>query len=289
MTDLLPELVLAPTATIIASSALDPDALALWARDVDSCDALLDRGSPLSALSHAAADGGGLDALPEFAGRFCYRSFKKGRPSEEYMGHILDSGHGSVLEHASVSFALAGISRALTHELIRHRAGTAISQESQRYVDARAVRFVVPPLLAEQINELDSNGDSEAALSLTKQFRSQCRAAQNAYLSWQAVFQEQLSTLTHMDATTARKRANEAARALLPNATETRMVWTMNLRAARHVVELRGHRDADLEIRRLAVLMACRLKEAAPLVFADVEIFQDDDGFDSVRTTHRKV
>lgn len=289
MSDVLPELVFAPTATIIACSDLKPEALARWAGEVDCCDVLTDKTTPLATLSRAAAEGRGLEALPEFAGRFCYRSFRKGRSSEEYLDHILESGHGSVLEHVNVSFALAGISRALTHELIRHRVGTAVSQESQRYVDAKDVRFVVPPLLAEQINDLEANGDSEAALSLTERFRSDCRMAQDAYIAWQALFREQLSTLTCMDVTTARKRANEAARALLPNATETRMVWTMNMRAARHVVELRGHRDADLEIRRLSVLMAGRLKEAAPMIFDDMEIYQDEDGFDSVRTAYRKV
>jgi thymidylate synthase (FAD) len=76
---------------------------------------------------------------------------------------------------------------------------------------------------------------------------------------------------------------------MLPNAAETRLVWTMNLRAARHVIELRGHKDADLEIRRLACLMARRLKEIAPLVFEDVSLVTDIDGFESVKVGYHKV
>ena len=85
------------------------------------------------------------DALPEFAGRVCYMSFDKGRPSEKYIGHILEVGHGSVLEHSNITLAITGVSRSLTHELVRHRAGFAFSQLSQRFVDESNVSFVVPP------------------------------------------------------------------------------------------------------------------------------------------------
>ncbi|GEO80590.1 FAD-dependent thymidylate synthase [Pararhodospirillum oryzae] len=285
----MPELLFAPTATIIAASGLGEAGLVQWAREM-ACDGLLDDpATPLAALARAAAEGPGADALPEFAGRFCYRSFRKGRPADAYVGHILESGHGSVLEHASVSFAIAGVSRALTHELIRHRAGTAISQESQRYVDAAEVRFVVPPLLVAEIERLREAGATAEADALTESFRADCRGARDRYLAWQEAFRAQAGLLEGGDATRARKRINEAARALLPNATETRLVWTMNLRAARHVVALRGSREADLEIRRLACLMARRLKAQAPLVFADVEVGPDDDGLESVRVRYAKV
>ncbi|CCG08247.1 FAD-dependent thymidylate synthase [Pararhodospirillum photometricum] len=283
----MPELVFAPSATVIAAPTLSPEGLTAWAQDVGALALLDDPETPLAQVMAGAGRGGDADALPEFAGRFCYRSFRKGRPAEEYIAHILESGHGSVLEHVNVSFALVGVSRALTHELIRHRAGTAISQESQRYVDASAQRFVVPPLLLATVDRLRATGDSAAADALLEEFRADCRHARARYCAWQNTFRAQARP--GEDPTLTRKRANEAARALLPNAAETRLVWTMNLRAARHVVTLRGHRDADLEIRRLACLLARRLKDVASLVFADIEVVEDEDGFESVRTGHRKV
>lgn len=284
------ELLFAPSAHVVAVTGLSDPGLRAWAEDMGLEGLLEDPATPLAALMPDAAEcAPTADRLPEFAGRFCYRSFRKGRPSAEYLAHILESGHGSVLEHVSVSFAIAGVSRSLTHELIRHRAGTAISQESQRYVDASDINFVVPPLLAQEIEHLRATGNTAAAETLTEDFRADCLAALGRYRAWQETFRAQMGRVEGASATLIRKRANEAARALLPNATETRLVWTMNLRAARHVVALRGHKDADLEIRRLACLLARQMAEVAPLVFADVAVVTDDDGLESVTTAHRKV
>jgi thymidylate synthase (FAD) len=285
MTDLL----FFPSATIVASSVMDPSGLETWAGDVGYGDLVEDPDTPLGDIVKAGIAGGSTDALPEFSGRFCYRSFKKGRPASEYVDHILESGHGSVLEHASVSMAIAGVSRSLTHELIRHRAGTAISQESQRYVDAKDINFIVPPLLVAEIERLREAGNETGADVLIADFRADCLAALKSYEKWQESFRAHVSELGVTDKTLIKKRANEAARCMLPNAAETRLVWTMNLRAARHVIELRGHKDADLEIRRLACLMARRLKEIAPLVFEDVSLVTDIDGFESVKVGYHKV
>ena len=90
----------------------------------------------------------GADLLPEVAGRLCYMSFRNPRPggNKAYIGHILEAGHGSVLEHSVFGFILTGVSRSLTHELVRHR-HLSYSQLSQRYVDESDVAFVVPPLM----------------------------------------------------------------------------------------------------------------------------------------------
>src|ERR1041385_4702699 len=89
--------------------------------------------------------------LVETAGRVCYMSFAKPRPggNQAYIGHSLEVGHGSVLEHAVWNLLITGVSRSLTHELIRHRAGFGYSQLSQRYVDEGDARYVVPPLYQE--------------------------------------------------------------------------------------------------------------------------------------------
>ena len=96
------------------------------------------------------ADGG--QALAEFAGRACYQSWSKPNPrtatNEGYLRHILEVGHLSVLEHGTVSFYLTGISRSLTHELIRHR-HFSYSQLSQRYVPGREAPMVEPGVIAD--------------------------------------------------------------------------------------------------------------------------------------------
>ncbi len=89
------------------------------------------------------------ERLAEFAGRLCYMSQKNpaNRTTRDYLENIKKQGHGSVLEHANYSLLLEGISRSLTHELVRHRAGFAYSQLSQRYVDESDAAFVVPPAI----------------------------------------------------------------------------------------------------------------------------------------------
>src|SRR5476651_681238 len=89
--------------------------------------------------------------LVEAAGRVCYMSFAKPRPggNQAYIGHILEVGHGSVLEHAVWNLLFTGISRSLTHELIRHRAGFGYSQLSQRYVDESVAEYIAPDCIAD--------------------------------------------------------------------------------------------------------------------------------------------
>lgn len=245
-----------------------------------------------------------LELLPEFAGRFCYRSWEKGRSTAEYNQNILEMEHGSVLEHSTISFAVTGVSRSLTHELIRHRVGTAISQESQRYVDAKDINFVVPPLLLFAVD-----GDLTCG-EITDWHNDQLRKLED-YEKWQAFFEASLQSgleegriqidgdIDALDIdieakrkkqmTRIKKRANEAARADLPNATETRLVWTVNLRTLRHFIMLRGDDPADLEIRRLAVEVAKACMFHAPTLFADIEIVEGSFGVARVVGKHKKV
>ena len=209
------------------------------------------------------ADGGA--ALVEFAGRACYQSWDKPNPrtatNASYIKHIIDVGHFSVLEHASVSFYVTGISRSCTHELIRHR-HFSYSQLSQRYVPEHDAQVVVPPGI---------EGDPE----LEELFLAAADASRAAYTE----------LLTRLDAkladepgTVRRKQARQAARAVLPNATETRIVVTGNYRAWRHFIAMRASEQADVEIRRLAIECLRRLVDAAPQVFADFEIYTLADG-----------
>lgn len=204
------------------------------------------------------ADGG--QALVEFAGRACYQSWSKPNPKTAtnagYLKHIIDVGHFSVLEHASVTFYITGLSRSCTHELIRHR-HFSYSQLSQRYVPEHDSRVVVPPGI---------EGDVE----LEALFLAAADAGRAAYTELLAALEAKLSDVPNQ--TLRRKQARQAARAVLPNATETRIVVTGNYRAWRHFIAMRASEHADVEIRRLAVACLRELRAVAPQVFADFEI-----------------
>ena len=210
------------------------------------------------------ADGGA--ALVEFAGRACYQSWAKPNPktatNAAYLQHIIDVGHFSVLEHASVSFYITGISRSCTHELIRHR-HFSYSQLSQRYVPEGDVAVVAPPGV---------DGDPE----LTRIVAEAADASRAAYVELLARLEERFADVPN--ATLRRKQERQAARAVLPNATETRIVVTGNYRAWRHFIAMRASEHADVEIRRLAVECLRQLADTAPAVFADFEITVLADG-----------
>ncbi len=210
------------------------------------------------------ADGG--PALVEFAGRACYQSWSKPNPktatNESYLKHIIDVGHFSVLEHASVSFYITGISRSCTHELIRHR-HFSYSQLSQRYVPEHDAQVVLPPGI---------EGDPE----LEELFLAAADSSRAAYTELLGRLEDKLADLPN--ATLRRKQARQAARAVLPNATETRMVVTGNYRAWRHFIAMRASEHADVEIRRLAIECLRQLAAVAPQVFADFDIYALADG-----------
>src|SRR5689334_9762606 len=210
------------------------------------------------------ADGG--EALAEFAGRACYQSWKKPNPATAtnagYLRHILEVGHLSVLEHGSVTFYITGISRSLTHELIRHR-HFSYSQLSQRYVPERKAAMVEPDVIAEDPR-------------LHAKFIAAADAAVEAYTELLAGLEEKFAD--EPNATLRRKQARQAARAVLPNATETRIVVTGNYRAWRHFIAMRASEQADVEIRRLAIACLRQLVDIAPQAFADFDIATLADG-----------
>ncbi len=287
MEDLNTLLIEKPSVHVVAETVFNMEGLDEWI-DANGYRGSDDyNGSPLQRIREGAAavEPGQSEAeiLSEFAGRFCYNSFMKGRPSDEYIQNVVEMRHGSVLEHVNFSFAISGVSRALTHELIRHRVGFAISQESQRYVDAKDIRFVIPPLLLFQCGG-DLNHPRIQA------FAARCESALAAYKAEKEAYQEELESATDVKAKTViKKRMNEAARALLPNAAETKLTWTGNVRGLRHVCELRGDEHADLEIRRLAVALAEIMMEKAPYAFFDVQTVEGDFGVGVVQVQHTKV
>jgi len=218
------------------------------------------------------------EILTEIAGRTCYMSFGKGRKSnQEYVENILSSKHGSVLEHAVWCLLITGVSRALTHELVRHRAGFSYSQLSQRYVDESEASYVVPPLYQE--NE-----------ELRRKWQQTIETIRKAYLELgEATVEYVQRKHPEMPPRDRRKWARQAARSILPNACETKIFVTGNSRAWRHFMELRGSPHADTEIRLLAVEVCRLLKQESPNIFRDVEIVTESDGMPAVRVKHSKV
>jgi thymidylate synthase (FAD) len=218
------------------------------------------------------------------AGQLCYMSFgPKRTPNAEaarYFANILRSGHGSVLEHAVCTFLLYGVSRSVTHELVRHRAGFAYSQVSQRYVSAQSLRFVERPEFA---------ADPE----LHRLFEARIDRASADHLALEQKLRDRQAdgsgVLAAERATDRRKRIQQAARALLPNEVEAPIIVTGNVRAWRHFVEARANAHADIEIRMLAYAVFVCLRHMEPILFADYAETPLEDGSVAVSTPTPKV
>ena len=244
-----------PTIYVLSRPSLDLAALMSYVTD--------------NGMTGGVSGASSAEGLIEAAGRVCYLSFGKGRKTfKEYIDNILESRHGSVLEHPTWSFLFTGISRSLSHELVRHRAGWAYSQLSQRYVDESQTAFVVPPALLEY--------DREAQLSIAK-------------VAWEADLRHYAELAASLSSKgLPRKQARESARSVLPNATETQIVASANARAIRHFIEMRASPFADAEIRRLALMLLDIMRVEAPNVFADYAIVRED-GVVFVKTANVKV
>jgi thymidylate synthase (FAD) len=183
-------------------------------------------------------EGEGPEELLMHAGRVCYRSQSQGDPGRFLRARIRE-GHESIIEHASATFEISGISRACSHQLVRHRLAS-YSQESQRYVDMSDPQFVIPPDIA----------DNPRAMEI-----------------WRGVVDEIKAAYQELRELGIRK---EDARFLLPNAAATRIVMTMNFRELRHFIRLRSQLAAQWEIRELANQILDIMHEVAPSVFQDL-------------------
>jgi thymidylate synthase (FAD) len=214
------------------------------------------------------------ELLVEFGGRVCYRSWEPGlnanvkkvrTDQREYLGNLLSSLHGSVLEHASYSFVFRNVSRVFTHELVRHRAGSAFSQESLRYVRLTDIGFRVPPAL-EPIRD--------QVVSLVEQLEEfQVSAAEKL-----GIDEEGLPFRVKKEITSALRR-------LAPIGLSTDIVWTANVRTLRHVIEMRTAEGAEEELRLVFDDVARIMQAEAPGLFQDFT--RRDDG--SWVPEHRKV
>jgi thymidylate synthase (FAD) len=214
--------------------------------------------------------------IVEVAGRLCYKSYAKPRPggNASYLDHILEVGHGSVIEHAVYNFIITGVSRSFTHELVRHRAGWSYSQRSQRFVDEKDCSFVEPDPIA---------NDPEL-------HRIWLEAVTASHLAYSRLAEGLAKKFTDIDdKTLRRKKAREAARSVLPNATETQIFVTANARALRHFIEARADESADAEIRKVAIAMLKILQVESPNLFGDYTLIDLPGGGQTASTPHRKV
>ena len=215
--------------------------------------------------------------LIKLAGQLCYMSFGEKRTwnkdADKYINHIILSRHGSVLEHYNVTFLFYGISRSLTHELVRHR-HFSFSQVSQRYVGPNILRFVERPEY--QKSKILHEAFEHHINDVSKWYQEYIESIEDSYRND--------SEYQNLSLVERRKALQQQARSVLPNDTEAPIIVTGNLRAWRHFIEERGSKYAEPEIHALAVSVLFSLVEVAPLIFADYHYV---DG--NIETEYRKV
>lgn len=256
----------APEVYCISQPQMDWDEVARYLKSVGG-DAWLDRMSQDGV--HGRESKGGIsdaEALVEFAGRGCYKSWDVGlnpnvtrvrTDSAEYLGNVLNVAHGSVVEHSNFTFVFQDVSRVFTHELVRHRAGVAISQESLRYVRLTDLGLRIPPIL---------EGHTDAIVDIVERLED---------------FQVDMAEKFGLDDDNVpfaiKKEVTSALRRLAPMGLSTMMTWSANVRTLRFVIELRTAKSAEEEIRIVFDRVARIMKEKCPLLFQDFECNADGE------------
>ena len=192
----------------------------------------------------------GAETLMEFAGRQCYKSFHRPNPetatTQAYLERTLfDQGHWSIAEHATITLHITGVSRAFLTELTRHR-HLSFSVQSQRFVDESDCNVVMPPA----IRDTDDRTRTKWRYDMVDAIET---------------YANQVEALGNLP----RKQAREAARSVLPNAVETRMVVTANLRAWYNVIALRTAPGVDAEMVEVMTLVRDQLATIAPTIFKE--------------------
>lgn len=231
----------------------------------------LDTINSRDAIYDPAVNSEPLIALTSIAAKTCYDSLVVGnnknvtriRPMTENFEECIKHGHGSVLEHCSVTFAIAHVSRVCTHELVRHRVGTAFSQTSGRYVRSNSPTF------------FPGDGDGipgfrDAVTELYRQY-----AALDSSIDWSSMDMQR------------RKEVSSALRRLLPNGDSSNLILTTNFRALRHIIQMRTSPHAEEEIRIVAYQMYLLSRELWPRLFFDATITDHPSGPPSVTFQHR--
>ena len=248
-----------PEVFLVARPEVDYDAVAAYLREVGG-DSWLER------LDRDQLDNDAQN-LAEFAGKMCYRSWEPGlnpnvrriRDDQvKYLENILSSGHGSVLEHVSFTFVLHNVSRVFTHEVIRHRPGTAISQESLRFVRLDELPFWFPGWARE-----DPELMKRATALLAEMEAFQLWMADHFRLDDDGVPMHE------------KKHKTSFMRRFAPDGVATGLVWTANIRALRHTIEARTDSGAEEEIRLVFGKIGEIMRAEAPALFGDYQVTGD--------------
>lgn len=241
--------------------------------------------------SSALLQGTSLEQITAMARKGCYDSYgEDGRDISAHIKSLIESKHGSVLEHGNISLFLEGISRGCSHEIVRHRAGFAYSQRSTGYVDEGDCAIVLDPFYSKLYEEVDRRLKTSSIVEITnntlREFINSCEESNDNYID--AVNHLLLQAPQGISERDKRKWARGKARQLLPHAIETRMTMTGNLRAWRHFIEQRSNRFAEAEIRRLSNAIWHQIWNLAPTVFSDYEMTLVD-GYHEYTTPNTKV
>ena len=220
-----------------------------------------------------------VERLTEVYGRACYKSFgtelnpnitRVRGSNKSYISNILEKGDGSVLEHGVANFFFCDVSRVFTHELVRHRVGTAMSQESLRYVRLTDLDWYAPICIQE----------NAAAMTI---FEKTMDGLSN--------LQKDLSELYELDTTNDfnfKKQVTSAMRRIAPIGLATNIGWSCNMRTLRHVIEMRTDPGSEEEIRLVFSKVADIAIERWPNLFADYEV-NIIDNLPSYKTVNKKV
>lgn len=210
--------------------------------------------------------------LIEFAGRICYESFEPGTLNPNitkiredpynYFENIIKKGDGSIFEHATVSFLFLNVSRVFTHELCRHRVGTAISQESLRYVRPKELKMWLPP---------DLDGDILMGLMRETEHSEKMFKFLEEGIDWKSMDFNRKKVLT------------SALRRMFPEGMATHVIWTANHRTLRHVIEQRTDPAAEVEIRYVFDKVAQIVTQDYPALYQDAVRTELSDGTGSWR------
>jgi thymidylate synthase (FAD) len=209
------------------------------------------------------------ERVVEFAGRVCYMSFgsrQSPRSNSEYIANLIRKGHESVLEHAVWTFALSGVSRSFSHQLVRHRVGFSYSQLSQQYYDESGNSPVQPAGIADNVEAIEA-------------WKRAHKVSHESYLAIMASVEP-----NNMVSNPENLRAvRSAARSVLTNSQRVAIVVTANARSIRHFLSLRGDIEGDLEMRIVSGLLLDVFKKEAPALFADFSLETSHDGYPRVR------
>ncbi|WP_116141510.1 FAD-dependent thymidylate synthase [Trinickia diaoshuihuensis] len=205
--------------------------------------------------------------LIEFAGRICYMAFgsrQSPRTNKQYVENLIEQGHESVLEHASASLLFTGISRGLSHQLVRHRVGFSYSQLSQQYVGAEESAFAMPPGIG-----ADVEASAIWADAVARSRESYRKLVERL---------EQSNVGNHLTRKERSRFIRSASRSVLPEATSTALVMTGNMRAWRNFLQARGNIAGDYEMTQACVEVFGLVSAVAPACFGDMQIVENAEG-----------